>query len=181
MNTSRGQASIEFVLIISIVLLIMVGIVAPLGNRLIDSLDDVGRTSSVSKASNQLLSAFELMANAPGKGKQILSIFIPAGSQVVCDAPADELTILLPLRSNVFAPDGSVPTGCIQNPSGSAFLMECLKRVPLPSSVDIHCSGLSSEVYAVSSGDTGFTQDFSIGITTDFSASPPFVVDVNVE
>jgi hypothetical protein len=175
----KGQASIEFVLVLVFMLVLITGIIVPLSQRIQFSLDDVGRAAAVSEGVKQLESTFGLMTGMNGDGKQQLSVFLPKGSVLLCDPAGDDLNITLPLHFSVFNSDGSIPPSCIQNAISTPFAMECQKKVVIPPSSDLHCGGSSTESFVIETGAAGFAQSFWVGVDYLSGPSPLYTIDVN--
>ncbi|MFH0970913.1 MAG: TadE family protein [Candidatus Diapherotrites archaeon] len=176
---NRGQASIEFIFVLLFMLVIVMGIIVPLGQKLQHSLDDVGRAGSVAKGVSQFDSAFRMMVGSNSDSRQIVSVFLPKGSTFVCDPVKNDVNITLPLHLNVFNSDGSVPSSCIQLLGSGDFLMECSKKITLPPNTDLHCGGSGIDDYAIETGAVGFAQSFRIGVKYTSTMFPPYVIDVN--
>lgn len=179
-RSSRGQASLEFILVLIFMLVIMAAVVVPLGQRAQFALEDVSKTGFASSALHRAEFTLSTIASIPGGSRQNIDFFLPRGTSFVCNPVDDEVGIIFPLNTDVFDSTGSVPLNCTDFPSPSIPSMSCTKYVVLPPSVDLHCQGDIDSNYYIDAGQNGFTQTFTIRGYYTASGSPPYIIDFNV-
>jgi hypothetical protein len=177
---SRGQASLEFILVLIFMLVIMAAVVVPLGQRAQFALEDVSKTGFVSSALHRAEFTISTMTSIPGGSRQNIDFFLPRGTSFVCNPVDNNVGIIFPLNTDVFDSTGSVPVNCTDFPSPAFPSMSCTKYVVFPPSADLHCQGETDTSYLIDAGQNGFTQTFTIRGYYSASGSPPYIIDFNV-
>ncbi len=181
MNT-KGQASIEFVLVLMFMLVMVLSIVIPLGQKMQNALDDVRTVGSLSAGLTKIENTKSLFLSIPGDNSQLLDIYLPPDTNWLCNPAANEISVTFALNSPVYNNDGSVPDGC-KDPNDIAYpgllLMTCTKFVEIASPHILSCQK-SSEDFGLEVGSSGFTQRFVLATTYD-SVSDPKKFTVNFD
>lgn len=176
-HSLRGQASLEFILVLVFMLVIMAAIIVPLGQRSQYALEDVSKAGFVSSAISRIDNTITSMTIIPGSSRQLVDIYLPKGVSFVCNPAGTDnnVGIIFPLNSPVFDSTGNVPPDCVDN---SPSPMLCTKYFVFPSYVDLHCQGDSAQGYRVDTGQVGFSQQFRI---TGRQTTPPlsYIIDFN--
>lgn len=178
---ARGQASLEFILVLIFMLVIMVAVMVPLGQRVEHAMDDVSKTGFVDAGLKIISSTTGTMINTPGSSRQLIDIYLPKGSSFFCDNSDNNVGITFPLNSDVFDATGNAPVNCIENPSDPAIAMLCSKGVQFPSFVELRCQSnpIPTSSFIIDTGQTGFSQKFRILSTYFPGGNPRYIIDFN--
>lgn len=174
---SRGQASIEFILVLIFMLVVVSGVIVPLGQRLQFALEDVSRAGNVSAAHSHIEADMAALLSTPSDGLLIRDLYLPKGASLNCKPTEGSIDLTFSLNRSVFRLDGSVPPSCTQNPSGSAIAMFCTLRLAVPADATLECQGSPTDSFTVDTGAAGFTQRFSVGSTYTSGNPGTFVID----
>ncbi|MBU1120877.1 hypothetical protein KJ660_03270, partial [Candidatus Micrarchaeota archaeon] len=81
----KGQASIEFMLLIVLILLYIQTIIQPMIIEGTNSLDDTMRVGRSRFAAEKLANTINYVNSLSGEAKSTVSIFIPDRSRIYCD------------------------------------------------------------------------------------------------
>ena len=121
----KGQLSLEFVLIMVVILLFMQTIILPSVDIAVSSAKDVKKVSEVSFAAEKLADTINYVASSSGDTIHNVSVYIPEGAALSCEDVVIRMTATLERDA----------VGC----TNSAV---CDKTFPLveSSSLDIKCS-----------------------------------------
>jgi len=180
LSRSRGQASLEFILVLIFMLVIVGAVIVPMGQRAQSALQDVSTAGFADAGLSRLDTVFRAISSTPGPVRQTPEIFIPAGVGLLCDRSSRQVSIIFPLRRSVFDATGNVPSSCIET-SSLITPMSCTKSLTLPAYVDLRCQGSAdpSASFLLESGQRGFTQRFRV-VARYFPSAPfRYVVDFN--
>jgi uncharacterized protein (UPF0333 family) len=162
-SSSRGQASLEFVLVLIFMLVIMSAVIVPLGQRSQNALEDVSKAGFARSGLSHIEYTISNMLLVPGDSRQIIDIYLPEGTIFSCDPVLNDVNITFPLNRDVFEITGAVPSECVDNIApNTPPEMVCSKTFDFPSYADLHCQGDPNNGYDVSTGQNGFTQRFNI-------------------
>ena len=162
---SRGQASIEFVLVLVFMLAIIVSVILPLGEKARFAMEDVAQIGSVSPGLQQFQAGMGRMLSADSNAVQRISIYLPKGSVYTCQpgtnpsSPSSGIQFTLSFHSKIFTPAGDIPPGCADALDG----MSCVKSISIPSGIIFRCQGLPSTPQTIEAGESGFLQPFVMG------------------
>jgi len=179
-RASRGQASLEFVLVLIFMLVIMSAIIVPLGQRSQNALDDVSKAGFASSGLSHVEYTISNMLLVPGGSRQIIDVFLPVGATFSCDPVANLVNITFPLNRDVFDITGTAPPECVDNVSPNIPPeMVCTKAFVFPAYANLHCQGDPSSGYMIETGQNGFTQRFNIHSYYISGSSTSYVVDFN--
>jgi len=99
----RGQMTIEFILIVVVILILLQTIVVPFTNYAKDSVIDISSLSYVDQSANNLKQSIEFVTLNESMAKTQVTIFIPVDSNLVVSADSISYFILLkdaPKNSN---------------------------------------------------------------------------------
>lgn len=89
----KGQVSVEYLLVILVILVIFGSISIPLVQNSISSSMDISKTSDISTAVNSIANAVNVVySNGPG-AKRTLSVYIPVNSNFVFDGNAIKMDV----------------------------------------------------------------------------------------
>mgnify|MGYP001619207477 CR=1 FL=1 len=168
-RSEAGQASFEFILVLTFVLAVLIALVVPLGTNAQHALDDVFRASSLASNVRQLNSAVNLAELQGGDSVQWLSLYLPADTNVECHIASgandsDRIVFQVQFHKRVFDASGAEPGQCYS----SGTQMTCVKSVVIPSSLDFKCQG-AGQSFILESGESGFAQNVQVRY---FSISP---------
>ena len=103
---SRGQASLEFILVLIFMLVIMAAVVVPLGQRVQFAMDDVSKVGFADAGLKVIASSISNMTIIPGDSRQIVDIYLPKGSTFFCNNNGKNVGITFPLNPDVFDATG---------------------------------------------------------------------------
>ncbi len=129
----KGQITIEFLLLLALVMMAIHSMVQPAALASEEMGKDVARAGAANLAAGKLKNAVEYVAMLPDDSRQTLYMYVPEGAVIGCSAGN--------IIANVGISDqGSTPTGCAASDS-------CVKDYSptLPTGVSINC--LNSEFY----------------------------------
>ena len=152
----KGQASIELILLLAVVLLLIQTIIMPSFEVAKSSSDDVSSMAIVRSQAQKLVNSIELVGSSAGSAKQTIHLMIPAHSKILCN---DSGIILNPTPASPWAiyyqtwPDSGVgvPEACsydadYQAPGDNTHKQRCTGMIALllPSGTTINCGILKS-------------------------------------
>jgi uncharacterized protein (UPF0333 family) len=132
----RGQASLEFVFIVVVMLLYMHTIILPSIDFAADSARDVKAVSEANFAAERLADTINYVASSSGDTAISLSVFVPSGATILCTGSSVESLVLLSMDA----------TACIGDDAGPDDGKTCHKQHPVIR--EIFCSPAEgAEVY----------------------------------
>lgn len=179
----KGQASLEFILVLIFMLVIVSAVVVPLGQRAQFAMDDVSKAGFADAGLKLISVVVENITLAPGNSRQVVDIYLPPGSFFNCTNVSGTLEILFPLNSDVYDATGNVPVNCDEDPDPllTNATMLCSKSYVFPLSTTLRCQGDSqpSGTFSIQTGQVGFSQHFKIESKYDSASFPPYVIDFN--
>lgn len=182
-SSSRGQASLEFILVLIFMLVIIVAVIVPLGQRIQFAMDDVSKVSFSDAGLNLIQSTLNNLLLSPGTSRQFVDVYLPKGSFLACDNALGSVSITFPLHTDVFDATGAIPADCVDNtnPLLPDVAMFCSKSVSFPASAELRCQGdaLPAGSFLLETGQSGFSQRFRMFSRYSPGATPPYVVDFN--
>lgn len=85
LNNRKGQASIEFIMIVLISLVYIVGYVQPNIGIAAESAKDVARVGQARLAADKIASATNAIITSAGEAKETINVFIPAQAIIKCN------------------------------------------------------------------------------------------------
>ncbi len=179
----KGQASLEFILVLIFMLVIMGSVVAPLGQRAQFALDDVSKAGFADAGLKVIRSVVGNMTLVPGNSRQLVDVYLPPGSFFACSNKDNNVGIIFPLNSDVFDATGNAPVNCVENPDPllTSSAMLCSKSFIFPPSATLRCQGdpLLLGSFVIQTGQVGFSQHFKLESRYDSSSSPAYIIDFN--
>ncbi len=177
---SRGQASLEFILVLIFMLVIMAGVVVPLGQRAQFALDDVSKVGFADAGLKLIGSTVNNMLMVPGTSRQIIDVYLPKGSSFFCSNRDKNVGFTIPLNTDVFDVTGQAPLNCDENPSDPSIAMLCSKGFQFPSFTTLQCQGDPDPdaSFTISAGQSGFSQGFRI-ISRYNTGGSIYLIDFN--
>lgn len=182
-SSSRGQASLEFILVLIFMLVIIVAVIVPLGQRIQFAMEDVSKVSFSDAGLNLIQSTLNNLLLSPGTSRQFVDVYLPKGSSLACDNLTGSINITFPLNTDVFDATGSIPLDCSDNtdPFKPTVAMFCSKSVSFPASAELRCQGdaLSTGGFLLETGQAGFSQRFRMFARYFPGGTPLYVVDFN--
>ncbi|HIH08170.1 MAG: hypothetical protein J4224_01835 [Candidatus Diapherotrites archaeon] len=81
---NRGQAAIEFIFLVAVMLLFIQTIIQPNVNLAVDSAKEVARLAEARLAAEKIANTTNLVGTLGIDTKQTITVFVPAGSKVLC-------------------------------------------------------------------------------------------------
>ncbi len=162
---ARGQASIEFVLVLVFMLAIIASVILPLGEKARFAMEDVSQVGSVSPGLQQFQSTLTRILSADSNAVQHISIYFPPASTYLCRpgtnpvSPPAGIQFTFSFHSKIFTAAGDIPPGCVDALEG----MSCAKFIPIPDGIVFRCQGLPSTLQTIEAGESGFLQSFAMG------------------
>ena len=81
----KGQASIEFLLVIVIALLFILAVIEPAATRATSSINDVSNLAKITTSVDKLANSVQYAANSAAGTKQTVKIIIPPGAAILCE------------------------------------------------------------------------------------------------
>lgn len=182
-SSMKGQASLEFILVLIFMLVIVSAVVVPLGQRAQFAMDDVSKAGFADAGLKLIGSVVGNITLAPGNSRQVVDIYLPPGSYFNCTNSNRTVEILFPLNSDVYDATGTAPVNCDENPPAAltSAAMLCSKSFVFPSSVKLQCQGdpLLTGKFSIQTGQVGFSQHFKIESKYDSAVFPPYSIDFN--
>ena|SRR3989338_8581013 len=158
---SKGQATIEFLLVMIVALTYIIVVVQPNADIAGFAAEDVANISKFKLSTEKLANAIQYVSISGQGTKESMVFFLPIGSTLSCTSPANQLTLNYPLRSK-----GS--TGCFNDDDAAGNdpnnLKNC-KKIINPG-VDFSCtpsSGVGSAQSTSSRTYTTYVQKDSAG------------------
>ncbi len=136
MKNRKGQISIEFILIILIVLVYITSVIQPTVKIATETTWDITRLSETKFAAQKLAAAINQLEASGGDGKKTISLFVPKGAVVECTGIASiDFTASLGSLSvpPVCDPIGRECAGSIELVSGISGL-NCFGGSPIDAS-----------------------------------------------
>jgi len=121
----KGQISIEFILIMLIMLLYLVAVVQPTAALAANSTEDVARLSQTKFTAQKLGNSINELKSNEGHGKKTISLFVPKNSRIECDAGSGRIifsSVMQSISDPLLAPTGCLQTGVY--PTGEPII-EC--------------------------------------------------------
>lgn len=142
----RGQVSVEFMLLIVIVLLYIQTVIQPSLTIAANSVNDSVRVGQARFAAEKLSNAVEFAQSTYGETKQTIKILIPKDSKIECDQDNKKFEMKVTINSDIAA--CPQPKDISNIPMVNALtglpIFECDKNFFALENVPIDCSGLSS-------------------------------------
>ncbi len=182
---ARGQASIEFVLVLLFMLVMLLSIVFPLGQTMQNALTDVRTVGSLSAGLTKIDHTISLFTSISGNNRQVLDLYLPPDTNWLCDPVGNKISVTFMLNNPVYNLDGTVPSMC-KDPSDQTANpglqhMICTKTIDV-APYDLSCQGDKTKNFGLEVSSSGFAQRFAVG--TIYSTPPPtfapiFEVDFN--
>lgn len=126
---SKAQVSVEFMLIVMIIILYVVNVIQPIVVASADSAEDVARISQINFAAEKLASSVSYVHSLPGESWVSINLFIPAGSKIECDTVNCPSAICY---SADISSDLLSVSACVNS--------VCKKNISLPSGISLICS-----------------------------------------
>ena len=123
LKNKKGQVSIEFILIILILLIYIHSVILPTLNISTDTLQDVTRLSQTKFAAQKLGLAINQLEANKGDGKKTISLFVPEGASITCDGIGNEIDFTVEM-SDLGTPPGCQKTGETVTCQGSIELIQ---------------------------------------------------------
>lgn len=137
----KGQASIEFMLLIVLILLYIQTIIQPMIVEGTNSLDDTMRVGRSRFAAEKLANTINYVNSLGGEAKSTVSIFIPDRSRIYCDDTENEIYFISSIDSKI-AQCGLDGTPECDKSFGlmSGITMQC-NFIPYGSYIDSNATG----------------------------------------
>ena len=128
---SRGQISIEYILLVIILLIYLQSFVQPVFESSIHSSQDVAAIGQASAAARKLAQSIDFVGGSPADMKQTISFYLPANTTLSCSgapAPAVQYTATIslphPACNNTTSCSGSISVlGSLALNCGSLFTL----------------------------------------------------------
>ncbi|MBI4043220.1 MAG: hypothetical protein HY393_00245 [Candidatus Diapherotrites archaeon] len=145
---AKGQISLEFILIVVIILIYVQTVILPVSSTALNAADDVTRLSQARKAAQDLTGTINYIGAVPGTSAQTITIFIPKNTAIHCYAnPLQKIGFEVNLNTPAFAcPDALGTPGT-----------HCDKNFTIPSNTYLECA-----VPSIYAGGNGFAQHLKI-------------------
>ena len=190
----KGQASIELILLLVVILLLVHTLIMPSFDIAQKSANDVSSIVNVRNSAQRLANAIELVDSSAAGARQTIHLMVPKRSQLYCwgdtvTSPAVPLapgnfTIQLgdnPKIAFVIKPELDSPEACahdflaLYDPSDPELKKACAGLVPLNLSTQINCTrGISRyDLNSASFYDVTVTKELLAG-TSDFVVKVDF-------
>lgn len=159
----KGQASIEFILLMAIMLLFINTAIIANSNAASDAALDVSRLGKARLGAERLVDAINYVGLGAEGTKQTVSIFIPQGATITCipgtgSSPFGKISFTVDIKG--IAPEVN---GCSVNPL-SPGNSTCSKSMPVYSTIALSCNtsitGPSVQNYEIVKG-AGYAVDVS--------------------
>jgi len=115
LKNRKGQASIEFIMIVLISLVYIVGYVQPNIAIAAESAQDVARVGQARLAADKIVSATNAIITSAGEAKETINVFIPSQATITCQ----QSKILFDATLSDKLGAGKEPPAC-RNDGGSA-------------------------------------------------------------
>lgn len=136
---AKGQVSVEYILIIFVIIIVMGSVTLPLVGNSTKTSMDISKTSDVSTAVNSIANAVNVVySNGPG-AKRTLSLYIPVSGSLTYDSSSNSLKMYV----NGVAKNSSTPLN-ESNPSTMKIV-----DASVPYNVTVTPSTLTKKWYTV--------------------------------
>jgi uncharacterized protein (UPF0333 family) len=127
MNT-KGQISIEYILLIIVLLVFIQSFIQPVFESSINASQDVSLVGQARSGAQKLVNALNFVGASPGDMKQTVDFFLPANSTLSCDSATKVVTFTTLLSA--------------EHDSCTAGL--CTKSLPIYDSINLNCDNLGT-------------------------------------
>lgn len=99
----KGQVSIEFVLIIVLMLMFIQTVIEPSVSGASNALEDIRQAGEIKAASQKLADSVDELALAPDGAVKTIFLFVPKSSKITCDATNKQIKYETNLSSEATA------------------------------------------------------------------------------
>lgn len=167
-NFMKGQASIEFLLIILIGVLFITTIVIPNVENAENRVTDVSNFAKLTISADKLSKSIQYVSLAGNGSKQTIQLVVPSTAKIECVNGGASNTVIelrYDTETNAFYEGGISPTNKCELDSGGTETIICIKT--LDPGVDFKCptEPLDPGIYVTT-------------ITKDTSQTPSVIIDV---
>ncbi|MBI4053593.1 MAG: hypothetical protein HY394_06175 [Candidatus Diapherotrites archaeon] len=139
LKNRKGQASIEFIMIVLISLVYIVGYVQPNITIAAESAKDVARVGQARLAADKIASATNAILTSSGEAKETINVFIPAEATIECSP--SKITFKASLSAKLGP--GKEPPAC-QN-DGTGNINKCVGEATFIKNIN-SCGNISAPI-----------------------------------
>lgn len=147
----KGQVSIEYILILVIMLIYIQIMVQPIMQTAIDSSEEISQLGQVKAAAEKLSNAVDFISLSSGNSKQTVGFYLPPHTAINCVGSAKELR---------YSAEINVTHEACQDDGDNDDLL-CTKRIPIVGSGNLSCVGFGNGV-RIEAQDVGRYFDVSV-------------------
>ncbi len=137
----KGQISIEFILILVVMLVYIQTVVQPVLGDAFKHTDDVSRLGQINSSLEKLVNSIDFISLSPSNSEQEIRLFLPANSLLKCTS-SREISFELNLNSPAQG------TFCAQD--GDSSDSKCTKKMKTVNATSLDCSKLSGSSTEIS-------------------------------
>jgi uncharacterized protein (UPF0333 family) len=148
---AKGQVSIEYILILVIMLIYIQIMVQPILETAVESSEEISQLGQVKAATEKLSNAVDFISLSSGNSKQTVGFYLPAHTAINCLGSSKEFR---------FSADIKVTHEACQNDRDADDLL-CTKRIPVVGSSNLSCVGFGNGV-RIAAQDVGRYYDVSV-------------------
>ena len=113
MKSKRGQISIEFILILLIVIIYIFSVIQPTSKIATESTNDIARLSQAKIAAQKIATGINQLEANQSIGKKTISVLVPKNSTVRCGTGTEEGKIIFEVTMSEYGPS---PPECYDSP-----------------------------------------------------------------
>ena len=141
----HGQVTIEFLLVLVIMLLYVQVLVIPISDSAVQAIEDVSRVANATLSTSKIVDNISFVSSLPGNSRQVVYIYVPKDSEITCNQLNNSVDFKVNLHKTAVA--------CTANLN----LFYCIKQKKLSDDIFLQC-GFQKFV----AGSQGFTQGITI-------------------
>ena len=148
----RGQVSIEYILLLIIMLIYVQIMIQPILETAVNSSEEISRLGQVKAAAEKLTNAVDFVSLSSGNTKQTVSFFLPPETSISCSPSTKQFTYTANINITHEA--------CQDDADGDDLL--CTKRIPVVGSSQLNCVNFGRGQSISSASATGRYYDVAV-------------------
>ena len=148
----KGQVSIEFVLLLVIMLIFVQIMIQPILDTAVQSSEEISQLGQVKAAAEKLTNSVDFISLSSGNSKQTVSFYLPPTTLIRCSPATKEF--------NYSAAVNITHEACQNDADGDD--LRCTRKIPIVGSSQLNCVGFGSGLQLSSLGETGRYYDIAV-------------------
>ena len=141
----KGQISIEFIIILVIMLIYIQTMIQPMMDASINSTQEVNALGQTRSATEKLVNAVDFVALSASSTKQQIHFYLPANVTLSCNDTGNEFSFSLPFGDDVCNLTRFQNLGCAKENDDAPCI--CGKTLPVVKERDLVCSNFPLVTY----------------------------------